>query len=82
MAHKHHDECRHRHEHTLDCKHGTPSAVPCDGTCPVDGKALMHGHVAFCRVHRQWECERHVLLGVHHDVEKNAKARSEEIGKV
>lgn len=80
-AHKHHDDCRHRHVHTNQCQHGTPTAVP-SGYCPVDGKYLIHGHVAFCRVHRQWECESHVVLGVHHDPEKNAKARAEEAREV
>lgn len=80
MAHKHHDECRHRHKHTDECYHGTPTAVPKRGFCPVCRAGLLHDSVAFCRVHRQWECKRHVIDGVHHDPEKNAKARAEEGG--
>jgi hypothetical protein len=76
--HKHHDECRHRHEHSDQCRHGQPTAVPKHGFCPVDGKELRHNNVAFCQVHRNWECSQHVTLGVHHDLEKNSKARAEE----
>jgi hypothetical protein len=79
--HKHHDDCRHRHEHTLECKHGTPTARPRAGySCPVCRNVAPS--LLFCQVHREWECSQHVTLGVHHDVEKNVKARAEEIGRV
>ena len=77
MAHKHHDDCKHRHVHLSTCNHGTPTAVPRRGFCPVEGSVFKHGQVAFCRVHRQWECSRHVTMGIHHDLEKNDKARAE-----
>lgn len=76
MSHKHHEECRHRHEHTNQCQHGTPTAIPRKHVCPVCGSGK--AGLLFCQVHRQWECRVHVIEGVHHNPERDSKARAEE----
>jgi hypothetical protein len=81
--HKHHDDCKHRHEHTDKCQHGTPTAKPRGGICHSCGALLgAKTGIKFCQVHRAWECQVHVDEGTHHDREKAAKFRAEQYKEV